>query len=105
MRGLGPGVAIVELTRYQAVTAEARTLLQAGVSFHLLAGNLLIVLSAIAPSGWTNAPPNLQLLFAQPMLTDRAKNRAVLLCPVSELHLLVPLLERQGLEIEHIYDY
>jgi len=105
VRGLGPGEAIVELTRYQGLTAEARKLLQAGVSFHQIAGNQLIVLSAIAPTGWTNAPPNLQLLFAQPMLTDRGKTRAVLLCPVSELHLLVPLLERQGLEIEHIYDY
>jgi hypothetical protein len=105
VRELGPGEAIVELTRYQEFTAEVRELLQAGVRFHQIAGNQLIVFSAIAPGGWTNAVPNLQLLLAQPVLTDRAKSRAVFLCPVSELPLLLPLLERQGLKIEHIYDY
>lgn len=104
VRELGSGEAIVELTRYQAFTPEARELLQAGVRFHQIAGNQLIVFSAIAPADWTNTSPNLQLLLAQPMLTDRAKTRALLLCPVSELHLL-PLLENQGLRIEHIYDY
>jgi hypothetical protein len=104
VRELGPGEAIVELTRYQEFTAEVRDLLPAGVRFHQIAGNQLIVFSAIAPVGWTNAVPNLQLLLAQPMLTDPAKTRDVFLCPVSELHLLLPLLERQGLKIEHLYD-
>jgi hypothetical protein len=105
VRELGPGEAIVELTRYQEFTPEAQKLLQAGVRFHQIAGNQLIVFSAIAPADWTNTSTNLQLLLAQPTLTDRAKTRAVLLCPVSELHLLLPLLQNQGLRIEHIYDY
>jgi len=105
VRELGPGEAIVELIRYQQFTPDARNLMEAGVRFHEIAGNQLIVFSAIAPAAWTNAVPNLQLLLAQPMLTDRSKTRAVFLCPVSELHLLLPLLERQGLRIEHIYDY
>ncbi len=104
VRELGPGEAVVELTRYQAFTPEALKLLEAGVRFHQIAGNQLVVFSAIAPANWTNTSPNLQLLLAQPLLTDRAKARAVLLCPVSALQLL-PLLENQGLRIEHIYDY
>jgi hypothetical protein len=105
VRELGPGEAIVELTRYQAFTPDAQKLLQAGVRFHQIAGNQLIVFSASAPADWTNTSPNLQLLLAQPMLTDQAKTRALLLCPVSELHLLLPLLENQGIRIEHMYDY
>jgi hypothetical protein len=105
VRELGPGEAMVELTRYQQFTPDARNLMEAGVRFHEIAGNQLIVFSAIAPAAWTNAVPNLQLLLVQPMLTDRSKTRAVFVCPVSELHRLLPLLERQGLRIEHIYDY
>jgi hypothetical protein len=70
-----------------------------------ISGNELIVVSAIAPSNWTNTVPNLQLLLAQPMLTDRAKTRVVLLCPVSNLLFVIPLLQSGGLTIEHIYDY
>ena len=95
----------MEIPRYQEFTADAGKLLQAGVRFRQISGNQLIVVSAIAPSNWTNTVPNLQLLLAQPLLTDRAKTRVVLLCPVSNLHLLLPLLERQGISIEHIYDY
>jgi hypothetical protein len=105
VRELGPDEAIVELTRYQQFTPDARNLMEAGVRFQQIAGNQLIVFSAIAPAAWTNPVPNLQLLLAQPMLTDRSRTRAVFLCPVSELHLLLPLLELQGLRIEHIYDY
>ena len=105
VRELGEGEAIVEIPRYQEFTADAQKLLQAGVRFRQIAGNQLIVVSAIAPGNWTNTIPNLQLLVAQPMLTDRAKTRVVLLCPVSSLHLVLPMLERQGISIEHIYDY
>jgi hypothetical protein len=70
-----------------------------------ISGNELVVVSAIAPGNWTNTVPNLQLLLAQPMLTDRAKTRVVLLCPVPYLHLVIPLLQSGGLTIEHIYDY
>jgi hypothetical protein len=105
VRELGEGEAIVEIPRYQEFTADAQKLLQAGVRFHQIVGNQLIVVSAIAPGNWTNTVPNLQLLLAQPMLTDRAKTRVVLLCPVPHLHLVIPLLQSGGLTIEHMYDY
>ncbi len=105
IRELGEGEAIVEIPRYQEFTGDAQDLLQAGVRFRQISGNQLIVVSAIAPSNWTNTVPNLQLLLAQPMLTDQAKTRVVLLCPVSSLHLVIPLLQHGGLTMEHIYDY
>jgi hypothetical protein len=46
-----------------------------------------------------------QLLLTQPLLTDRGYSRVVLLCRVPELHNTLPMLEQQGLKIEHLYDY
>jgi hypothetical protein len=104
-KDLGATEAIVEIPRYQKFTADAQQLVRDGVRFHQISGNELILISAIAPRGWTNSSPNLQLLLSQPTLTDPAKTRAVLLGRVSDLHQILPLLEQQQLTIEHLYDY
>ncbi len=105
LRDLGKNQAIAEIPRYQEFTTAALALIHDGVRFRQIAGNDLIVISAIGPSGWTNSIPNLQLLLAQPLLTDPGNTRIVLLCRVPELHNTLPILERQGLKIEHLYDY
>jgi hypothetical protein len=105
VRDLEGNEAILSIPRYQEFTATAQALMRAGVHFKQIAGNQLIVVSAIAPSGWTNTPPGLQLLLAQPLLTNPGKDRVVLLCRVTELSLALPLLEADGLVIEHLYDY
>jgi len=104
-KNLGPAQAIVEIPRYQEFTADARTLIRQGVRFRQISGNELILISAIAPRGWTNSAPQLQMLLSQPVLTDVLKARIVLLGKVPELHQTLPLLEAQGLVIEHLYDY
>jgi hypothetical protein len=105
LRDLGDHQAIVEIPRYQEFTATALALIHDGIRFHQIAGNELIVVSAISPVSWTNRVPNLQLLMAQPLLTNPSNLRNVLLCQVTELHAVLPMLEKQGLKIEHIYDY
>jgi len=104
-RDLGNNQAIVEVPRYQEFTTAALNLLHEGVRFRQIAGNELIIISAISPVPWTNSTPSLQLLLAQPLLTVPGNTRNVLLCHVAELHIVVPMLEHQGLRIEHIYDY
>jgi hypothetical protein len=104
-KDLGATEAIIEIPRYQEFTAEAQLLIQGGVRFHQISGNELILISATGPSVRTNSSPSLQLLLSQPTLTDQSKTRAVLLGKVSDLHQVLPLLERQGLMIEHLYDY
>lgn len=105
LRDLGDHQAIVQIPRYQEFTTAAQDLIHNGARFHQIAGNELIVVSAISPVYWTNRLPNLQLLLAQPLLTDTGNKRNVLLCRVTELHTVLPALENQGLKIEHIYDY
>jgi len=105
LRDLGDHQAIVEVPRYQEFTSVAQFLLDNGVHFHQIAGNEILVISAIAPSGWTNHNPNVQALIARPLLTGSGNSRVVLLCRVPELHTTLRILERQGLKIEHLYDY
>ena len=105
LRDLGNNQAIVEIPRYQEFTTAALGLVHHGARFHQIAGNELIVISAISPVSWTNSMPNLQLLLTQPLLTDPGNTRNVLLCRVAELHTVLPMLEHQGLKIEHLYDY
>jgi hypothetical protein len=105
IRDLGGNEAIVAIPRYQEFTGTAQALVKAGVHFDQIAGNQLIVVSAIAPSGWTNKMPGLQLLLTQPLLTNSGKTRVVVLCRVAELHSALPLLGADGLVIEHLYDY
>jgi hypothetical protein len=105
LRDLGDHQAIVQIPRYQEFTTAAQNLIHNGVHFHQIAGNELIVVSAISPVSWTNRMPNLQLLLAQPLLTNPGNTRNALLCRVAELHIVLPMLENQGLKIEHIYDY
>jgi hypothetical protein len=105
IRDLGGNEAILAIPRYQEFTGTAQALVKADVDFHQIAGNQLIVISAIAPSGWTSKTPGQQLLLAQPLLTNPGKTRVILLCRVVELHSALPLLEADGLVIEHLYDY
>ena len=105
LRDLGDHQAIVQIPRYQEFTAAALDLVHDGVRFHQIAGNELIVISAISPASWTNSMPNVQLLLAQPLLSDPGNTRNVLLCRVAEIHTVLPTLEHQGLKIEHLYDY
>jgi hypothetical protein len=105
LRDVGNKQAMVEIPRYQEFTSAALGLIHAGVQFRQIASNELIVISAIAPSGWTNNIPNVQMLLAQPWLTNPGNSRIVLLCRVPELHNILPMLEHQGVKIEHLYDY
>jgi hypothetical protein len=105
VRDLGDHQAIVEIPRYQEFTPAALGLIHEGARFRQIAGNELIVISAISPASWTNTMPNVQLLLAQPLLTEPGNTRNVLLCRVVEFHIILPMLEHQGLKIEHLYDY
>jgi hypothetical protein len=105
LRDLGNRQAIVQIPRYQEFTSVAQNLIHNGVRFHQIAGNELIVISAIAPASWANHVLNLQLLLSQPLIVNPDNTRSVLLCRVSDLPTILPLLESQGLKIEHLYDY
>jgi hypothetical protein len=82
-----------------------RTLVDRGARFSQIAGNELIVISAIAPSPSITHESNVQLLLKQPIFTGQGRTRAVLLVRVSDLNEALGSLEHQGVKLEHLYDY
>jgi hypothetical protein len=104
-RDLGAGQQIVEIPRYQEFTPSAAFLVKHGARFHQIAGNGLISISAIATSGWAGTLPNTQMLLSQPMLSEPGHMRVLLLCRVTDLHTVLSALERDGVRLEHLYDY
>lgn len=97
--------AILEIPRYEEFTRDAQMLLENGVRFRQIAGNELILFSAIAPSNWANSTPDAQLILAQPLLTEAGRKRVAILTTVSALDQVLPRYRSQGLLIEHLYDY
>jgi hypothetical protein len=104
-RDLGPTEAIIEVPRYQEFTTDVRTLVGHGARFSQFAGNELIVISAIAPSGSITPESSVQMLLKQPILMGQGRTRVVLLVRVSGLNEVLASLERQGLKVEHLYNY
>lgn len=100
-----PNTAIVQIPRYQPFTEHARSLIENGVGFHQIAGNQLIITSQIAPAGWRNSDARVQTLLEQPILTQKDRIRVVLLGRVEDLDAIIPAMRKQGLVLEHIYDY
>ncbi len=102
---LGSNEAIVEIPRYEEFTVDAQKLLQNGARFRQIAGNELIVFSAIAPVSLTSSTPDAQLILSQTLLTSPTKKRVVLLTRVAALHEVLPWCASRGVHVEHLYDY
>jgi hypothetical protein len=93
------------LPRYQAFTAAAETLAQDGVNFREIAGNAgPIMLSVVTGNAFLPAD-GCNLLYRQPILTRPGLNRFVLTCPVTGLGTALRAFARDGVPVEHIYDY
>ncbi|HWZ58079.1 MAG TPA: FAD-binding oxidoreductase [Gemmatimonadaceae bacterium] len=71
-----------------------------------IAGDTTILLTGVAPSGWTTRDPRANVLYALPLPTDRTHKRIVLSTPVAEL---LPFLRDMDagaqLRVDHVYDY
>jgi hypothetical protein len=104
-RDLGAGQMIVEIPRYQEFTPTTASLIKNGARFRQIAGNALIAISVIAPSGWAGSPAGTQMLLSQPIRSQPGQTRVLLLCRVAELHTVLPALERDAVRLEHLYDY
>ncbi len=98
-------LALITIPHYQPFTDLVPPLAQRGVQFVEFAGNDQVMLSAFAPSTWTYNLTDGELMFAMPVLIDSQQQRLGLNLPVATLHETLAEMERQGLVVEHIYDY
>jgi hypothetical protein len=94
---------LVSIPRYQEFTWLAARLAKDDVHFVQIAGNDVIVVSAIVRS-WTYETPEERVLFFDKLLTQPDVKRVVLECRVRDLHLVLNDLASRG-TVEHVYDY
>ena len=106
LRALGPGAFIVALPRHDSFTAAALGLLRRGASFRDIAGNDVIVLTALGPRDTRRAlPAAAGVVLDERSLTNPAVTRLAVRAPVRVLGEIVAALEHHGASIEYFYDY
>lgn len=93
------------IPRYQAFTEIVPVLARQGIRFVQIAGNDEILVTVLAPRQWHPAYGYAQELFSMDILTQLTLKRTALRIPVEVLHAVVPALDRDGVIIEHLYDY
>lgn len=96
---------IIALPRYEPFTQLAPALAAEGVQFVEIAGNDAIMVTVLAPSEWVYDLDEGESLFALPILTQPGYTRMAIKAPVRSLHRVLAELERQGVALEHLYDY
>jgi hypothetical protein len=105
VKAIGPDSFVVIIPRYQEFTTVASQLAACGVRFVEIAGNHEIFLTALVPRGWDSTLKNGQFLFSADILTQPEVKRIALRSAVRSLHSVLNDLARDGVRIEHIYDY
>ena len=96
---------IVTLPRYEDFTATALALSSKGARFTDIAGNDVLLVTALARRGSPTSFAGADLVAARPILTDPTMQRLALRVRVGSLGGLVEQLARAGASVEHLYDY
>lgn len=105
VRDLGNASYIIVLPHYQGFTDIVPVLARNGVRFVDIAGNDEIVLTVLAPEGWTYDLSEGEGLYSQVVLTQPDLRRLVVRAPVEGLHAVLVDLETRGVRVEHLFDY
>ncbi|WP_426171072.1 hypothetical protein [Pseudoduganella sp. R-34] len=106
LRMLDDGRAVLELPRYYDFRLAATRLGLQDVQLQDIAGNSGVILVTVLTRGQgTAAPPDTRVLFEQPILTEPGRKRVALVMRVSALSRYLVDAPRQGVEVEHVYDY
>ena len=101
---LHPGDAVVELPRYAEFTPRMLQLLAAGAQIRQIAGNHIISLTVLTPTGWQNTSPGTQTLIVQAIPSQPQVTRTLIVTPVSQLPALITALPHDS-TLEHLYDF
>ncbi|MFZ6644992.1 hypothetical protein ACO0LO_04705 [Undibacterium sp. TJN25] len=104
LRRLPDGSAVLDLPRYYDFRVAATSLAEQGIKLLDIAGNQSVILVTV----WADADfkdPHLRVLFEQPLITMPGKKRVALVVPVRDLSEFLLIAPKQGLRVEHVYDY
>lgn len=104
IKDLGDGTYIMTIPHYQGFTDTVPLLVEQGVQFIDIAGNNEIFMTAVAPSDWNYTLSKGKLLFTMKMLNSDSKRIAVQV-PVKDLSVMLSTLLKEGVVLEHLYDF
>ena len=97
---------IVELPRYDKFNNAIIKLSKQGKSFKEIAGNnSAILLTVLMPTIKSLNFDQSQTIFTQPIASDTKMKRIAVAIPVGRLNILLTQLDKEKIEIEHIFDY
>jgi hypothetical protein len=97
---------LVYLPRYDRFAKNAIDLAEKGYAFKEIAGNnSAILLSVLVPKNIDLKFDSAQTVFVQPVSSDMKIKRIVLATPVTSITNLLLQLKKEGIKIEHVFDY
>jgi hypothetical protein len=98
--------ALVYLDRYDRFGKAALDLAKRGGVFKEIAGNTsAILITVLVPSAVSVRYDNTQIIFTQPVTSDTSRKRIALATPVASLHAVLLQLDKEGIFVEHVFDY
>lgn len=107
-RPLGPSHSLVLTQRYDAFRDLLLEAARRGerTAISEIAGNDDIVVSGLAPAGWSYRGPEAEFVFALPLPTDRRTIRPILRVRTEHLLPFLQRVQREGrFKVDHVYDY
>ena len=104
IKDLGNGRSVIEVPRYKAFTGLMQEFADTNVTILDISDNANILVSAFAPVDWKY---DLQgsLFFSQPTATDATHKRIAFVIPTAKLLETIRAMEKEHIDLEHIYDY
>ena len=115
LAGLEPNIKVIEqlddqssliaLPRYEPFKQAVQTLIAQGARLVEVAGNEHILMTILAPREWEDDYRRGVKVCEWAILTEPARKRVALLVPIAQLHETLPSLEREGLILDHLYDF
>jgi len=101
---LGNGHWILAVPHYQGFTDTIPVLARDGLEFDEIAGNDEMLLTVVAPAGWSYNLTAGQPLFTMPLLTGESQRIAVQV-PIKSLSHVLREIDAKHLRLEHLFDF
>jgi FAD/FMN-containing dehydrogenase len=105
LRDFGDGDLVVTVPRWGAFTEIVPKLAEAGARFVEISGNDEIVITGIQSDGAEALPAHASLLFDSMVISPVDRKRSVYLVRVEHLADSLNSFERNGIELEHVFDF
>ena len=105
LRDFGEGDLVVTLPRWGGFTEIVPKLAAAGAQFVEISGNDEIVITVVEPQDGSGVADKAKILFNSMVISPANKKRSVYLVRVEDLSDALNSLERNNIELEHVFDF